>query len=98
MFDSWHPSVVRLRDEPVRIDFHKLWPGLDSSGFAPLEVRRRGLKLDALHPGRLVAWVRQSHGGWLAVVKTEARSADGSAVVPMTLWTPASAVRRETSM
>lgn len=95
MFDHWDSCVVRLRDEPVHVDIHKMWPYLagQSVSLAPRDARRHGLRIDTFQPGRLVAWVRQTSGAWLAVVESTAHSGDGTAEVPMTLWTPAQAVR-----
>lgn len=67
MFDSWRPAVIRLREDAVHIDTHAMWPDLDAASFAPLEIRQHGLRIEAFHPARLIAWVRQTHGGWLAV-------------------------------
>ena len=98
MFDSWDRRVVHLRDESVLVDTLRMWPDLgtaDSVSLAPRDIRERGLRFEAFHPGRLVAWVRQTSGGWLAVVETTAHSGDGESSVPIVLWTPARAVRRK---
>ncbi|MBN7374107.1 hypothetical protein [Mycobacteroides abscessus] len=60
---------------------------------APPEVRQHGLKLDALQEGRQVAWIRQSHGEWLALVFINAASTDGRSRLTMPLWIQGSAFR-----
>ncbi|QSN49693.1 hypothetical protein I3U33_26215 (plasmid) [Mycobacteroides abscessus subsp. abscessus] len=61
--------------------------------FAPPEVQKHGLKIDALQEGRQVAWIRQSHGEWLALVVINVASADGQSRLTMPLWIQGSAFR-----
>lgn len=92
MFDSWvNPpgvEICRRVDRPVQMFGTGLWcrPGQSSLSLAPGDVRAHGLKIGAFHPGQQVAWVRLSSGGWLAVVRVELSTADGSNTVDTALW------------
>lgn len=92
MFEDWiNPPGVEIlcrEDRPVEVFGTGLWcrPGSSSLSRAPGDVRAHGLKIGAFHPGRQVAWVRLSSGGWLAVVDVELSTVDGSNAVDTVLW------------
>lgn len=58
----------------------------------PLWVRSGGLCIKPRMPGHLIAWLRRSDGGWVAVVELEVCSANERSRVTATLWVPASDV------
>lgn len=100
-------EILRRLDRRVIVDTHKVWSapywgptqphnseGVRPMSFAPPEVQKHGLKIDALQEGRQVAWIRQSHGEWLAlVVAINVASADGQSRLTMPLWIQGSAFR-----
>jgi hypothetical protein len=95
VFDAWRdPRMLVVRDEPVEVLTNNVWPdALGAMTQAPYEVRNRGLHVDSIAPGRLLAWVRRSNGVWLAAVQIEGRSRDGQSSLTMTLWVLPHAVR-----
>lgn len=54
----------------------------------PLWVRSGGLLVEPRMPGHLIAWVRRSDGGWVAVVELEVSSANRRSRATATLWLP----------
>ncbi|MCT7371450.1 hypothetical protein A7R75_20845 [Mycolicibacterium llatzerense] len=90
MFEDWTnpPDAVIYRptDRAVEVDTVAWLPSGPMMSLAPKPVREHGLKFDAFHPGRQIAWVRLSHGPWLAVVEVEAVTRDGLNQVRTVLW------------
>lgn len=98
MFDRWRDppgvKILVVRDQPVDVLTHLLWPEADRPMYlSPAPVRAHGLAVPSIAHGNLVAWVRRTSGTWLAVVNVEGRSHDGQSAVTMTLWCPRHAVR-----
>lgn len=60
--------------------------GLSSLSMASGDIRAHGLTIGAFHPGRHLAWVRLSSGGWPAVVRVELSTVDQSNTVDTVLW------------
>ncbi|WP_234711413.1 hypothetical protein [Mycolicibacterium llatzerense] len=90
VFEDWTnpPDAVIYRptDRAVEVDTVAWLPSGPMMSLAPKPVREHGLKFDAFHPGRQIAWVRLSHGPWLAVVEVEAVTRDGLNQVRTVLW------------
>ncbi len=55
----------------------------------PLFVRSGGLLVEPRMRGHLIAWLRRSDGGWVAVVELELSSANRRSRAAATLWLPA---------
>ncbi len=53
----------------------------------PLWVRSGGLLIEPRMPGRLVAWLRRSDGGWVVGVDVSSPNRRSSAAA--TMWLPA---------
>lgn len=92
MFELWANSdggIYRAVDRPVVVLTHQVLLGHTGSHqmtLSPPFARQHGLIIESLHPGRQLAWVRLSTGGWLALVTIEARTADGLNTLTMDLW------------
>ncbi|MGV0628580.1 hypothetical protein [Mycobacteroides chelonae] len=93
MFDTWENppvgGIYRAVDRPVVVLTHQVLLGHTGSHqmtLSPPFARQHGLIIESLHPGRQLAWVRLSTGGWLALVTIEARTADGLNTLTMDLW------------
>ncbi|WP_232076849.1 hypothetical protein [Mycobacterium gallinarum] len=55
----------------------------------PLWVRSGGLLIEPRMLGRLVAWLRRSDGGWVAVVEVDVSSPNRRSCATATMWLPA---------
>lgn len=55
----------------------------------PPSVRSGGLFIEPRMPGYLIAWLRRSDGGWVAVVELEVSSPNQRSRATATLWLPA---------
>ncbi|MEB3023010.1 MULTISPECIES: hypothetical protein [Mycolicibacter] len=92
MFERWvsdrsHPTLFPV-DRSVAVYASEALPCSlrRRANDLPLWVKSFGLRIEAHMPGRQVAWLRRSDGGWIAVVLVEALSANRQSRVTMPLW------------
>ena len=83
-------------DRQVWVDMLRVFPGLGSCARRrdelPLWLVAGGVRLDPWMPGRQVAWLRRSDGGWLALVLVPAASTNQAAHVTLQLWVEPDAI------
>ncbi|GAA0505645.1 hypothetical protein GCM10011581_32290 [Saccharopolyspora subtropica] len=83
-----HDDRTLRRALPVWVDLAKVYPLAER----PDRMHRVGWDLQAVVPGELSAWRRDTTGRWLAQVHFRIRRGDDSEGVLMTAWLLASAI------
>jgi hypothetical protein len=93
MFDQWrqtpdYPTLYRVNRE-VLVDTTRAFPSVTGirQDQLPMWVKACALRVERpWMPGRQIAWMRRSDGGWCAVVLIRAGSANNQSAVTMQLW------------
>jgi hypothetical protein len=92
VFEEWqsdpeYPTLFRV-DRDVVVSTAEALPSSSRklAGQPPAWIKAFGLRIEPQMPGRQIAWVRRSNGGWLAVVLVPAASGNGRSSLTIPLW------------